>query len=256
MVKAIALVMLLTGIGYCLLLAWMYLFQRSLIYFPTPFDSTFTAAQVSFDNQGITLQGWVINPGQSKAIIYFGGNSETITANRELFEAVFSDYSVYLVNYRGYGNSQGQASEAALLSDALLIFDQLVRKHDSITAFGRSLGSGIAVYLASQRQLEKLILLTPYDSIVAVAKRHYPIFPISWLIRDRYDSIRWGSEIQIPVLVVSAELDAVIPSSHAENLAQNLIHAKLSYHKIIGAAHNDIGEFEQYRQILRAFIAL
>ena len=149
-----------------------------------------------------------------------------------------------------------EASEAALFSDALAIFDQLLRNHASITALGRSLGSGIAVYLASQRQLEKLILLTPYDSIAAVAKRHYPIFPISWLIRDRYDSIRWGSEIQLPVLVVSAELDAIVPSSHAENLAKNLIHAKVSYHKIIGAAHNDIGEFEQYRGILRDFIAL
>ena len=248
------LIMLLACLGYGLTLVCMYLFQRNLIYFPTPFDSTFPAQQVNFDNQGVSLQGWVLNPGKSKAMIYFGGNSEMITANGELFDVVFSDYSVYLVNYRGYGNSQGVANQAALFSDALVIFDRLKLEHDAITAFGRSLGSGIAVYLASQRELDRLILLTPYDSIAAVAQKHYPLLPISWLIQDRYDSIRWGRDIQLKVLVVVAQLDTVLPSHHAETLVQNLGRAKVSYHMISGAAHNDIGEFEQYRQILREFI--
>ena len=253
--KILTSIVLIASLSYALTLTLMYLFQRNLIYFPTPFDSTFPAQQVSFDNHGVRLQGWVLNPGKRRAMIYFGGNAEMITANRELFETVFANYSIYLMNYRGYGNSQGEASEAALFADALEIFDQLKRDHDSISAYGRSLGSGIAVYLASQRELDKLILLTPYDSIAAVAQRHYPIFPVSWLIRDRYDSIRWGRDIRGEVLVVSAQLDAVVPSQHAETLVKNLNRASVSYHMISGAAHNDIGDFDQYRQILGDFIA-
>jgi pimeloyl-ACP methyl ester carboxylesterase len=144
-------------------------YQRRLIYYPVALDPSFVAERIVVDNQGTRLQGWVLNPGQRKAVIYFGGNSEMITHRRGFFEDVFRDYSVYLINYRGYGDSEGSPSEAGLFSDALAIYDQLSPRHQSISAYGRSLGSGVAVYLAARRPLEKLILLTPYDSVAAVA---------------------------------------------------------------------------------------
>lgn len=253
--KSIVSILQLLVITYALLALALFLFQRKLLYFPTAIDDSFAAEEISFDNQGFKLHGWRLNPGRDEALIYFGGNAEAVTQNGEDFKAIFTDYSVYLVDYRGYGRSQGSPSEAALFSDALLIYDELSTRHGSISLFGRSLGSGVAVYLASQRSVEKLILLTPYDSIAAVAQRHYPLFPVNWLMRDRFDSSKWGRDLTIPVLLVTAEHDEVVPLQHGEALRRSLPKAEMDYRLVSGASHNNITGFNEYRQAIREFIA-
>jgi len=181
-------------------------------------------------------------------VIYFGGNSEMITHRRGFFEDVFRDYSVYLFNYRGYGNSEGSPSEAGLFSDALAIYDQLNSQHVSISAYGRSLGSGVAVYLAARRPLKKLILLTPYDSVAAVAQKIYPLFPVRYLIKDRFDSAALAPEIEAPVLITSSEYDKEIKLPHTLALKQRITRAPLEYMMISGASHNNIVDFPDYRE--------
>ena len=240
---------------YLLFAAFLYLYQRRLIYHPVPVDPVFTADEISIDNNGIRLSGWVLNPGKSSAVIYFGGNSEMITHRRAYFEQVFNQYSVCLINYRGYGNSQGIPSESGLFSDALAIYDELSERHDSILAYGRSLGSGVAVYLAAHRQLEKLILLTPYDSVVEIGKKLYPVFPVRYLIKDRFDSASLAVGIKIPVLITAAEHDREIPLDHTQALKQSFGRAPVYYHLIAGAEHNDIIDFPEYRVAVQEFIS-
>jgi pimeloyl-ACP methyl ester carboxylesterase len=245
MKEIIFIALVLLGV-YLLLAAFLYVYQRRLIYYPVALDPSFVAERIVVDNQGTRLQGWVLNPGQRKAVIYFGGNSEMITHRRGFFEDVFRDYSVYLINYRGYGDSEGSPSEAGLFSDALAIYDQLSPRHQSISAYGRSLGSGVAVYLAARRPLEKLILLTPYDSVAAVAQKIYPMFPVRYLIKDRFDS---------PVLITSAEHDREIRLPHTLALKQSFTRAPLDYMMISGAAHNNIVDFPDYREAVRQFVS-
>ena len=239
---------------YLIASAFLYLYQRKMLYFPVPVDPAFVAEEISLDNQGVVLHGWVLNPGRKKGLIYFGGNSETITHNSDWFETVFSDYSIYLFNYRGYGKSQGKPTEAGLFSDALAIYDSLITQHESLMAYGRSLGSGPAVYLASERQLEKLILLTPYDSVAEVAQKLYPIFAVRQLIKDRFDSVSVADRIRIPVLVLTAQNDKVIPLSHSLALKQSLRNAEVHYFMIEDAAHNDITGFPQFQNAVSGFL--
>lgn len=246
-------ILLLLGI-YLLFAAFLYIYQRKLIYYPVPVDPEFSAEEISIDNRGTLLHGWVLNPGKPRAVIYFGGNSEMVTHRREYFENVFRDYSVYLLNYRGYGNSQGSPSESGLFSDALAIYDELIERHDAITAYGRSLGSGAAVYLAATRPLEKLILLTPYDSVAAVAQKIYPFFPTRYLIKDRFDSASRAPGIDIPVLIASAEHDREIGLQHTLALKQRFDPALVTYQMISGAAHNDIIDFPEYRSLVQKFL--
>ena len=253
--KEVTTILLVLAAIYLLMAAYLYVFQRKLIYYPVAHDADFKAREITVDNQGTLLHGWVLNPNRDKALLYFGGNSELLTHRSAYFEDVFNEYSVYLINYRGYGKSQGSPSEAALFSDALAIHDYLQKQHRSITAYGRSLGSGVAVYLASQRSLEKLILLTPYDSIAAVGQRIYPMFPIRYLIRDRFDSASRAADIRIPVMIASAELDREIPLAHTLALRERFQQASVFYQQIAGAAHNDIIEFPQYRAVIERFIA-
>lgn len=239
---------------YLLLAAFLYLYQRKLLYFPMPVDPAFSARNVTIDNQGVRLHGWVLNPGQEKAVIYFGGNSELITHRRGFFEDVFGDYSVYLVDYRGFGNSEGHPSETGLFSDALAIFDTVSAAHESVSAYGRSLGSGVAVYLAARRPLEKLMLLTPYDSVARVAQKIYPIFPVRWLIKDRFDSVALAAEIEVPVLITSAEFDREIRLEHTLALKRSFTRATIDYRMIAGAAHNNIVDFPDYRDAVKSFL--
>ncbi|MCP4472010.1 MAG: alpha/beta hydrolase [Gammaproteobacteria bacterium] len=251
----VTIILLVLAAIYLLMGGFLYAFQRRLIYFPVAHDADFTAQEITIDNNGTPLHGWVLNPDQDKALIYFGGNSELITHRSGYFADVFADYSVYLINYRGYGKSQGNPCEAALFSDALAIYDHLHKQHRSITAYGRSLGSGVAVYLASQRSLEKILLLTPYDSVASVGQKIYPWFPIRYLIKDRFDSASLAAEIQTPVLIASAEHDREIPLTHTLALRDRFQQARVVYLQIAGAAHNDIIDFPQYRAAVEKFIS-
>jgi len=248
-------VILLLVAGYLLFAAFLYFYQRKMIYYPVQPDPEFDADEIFIDNDGTRLHGWVLNPGKAKAVIYFGGNSELVSHRRGFFESVFSDHSVYLINYRGYGNSEGSPSEAALFSDALAIYDTLAARHDSIIAYGRSLGSGVAVYLATKRALDRLILLTPYDSITEVAQRAYPLFPVRLLIKDRFDSAARAPDIEVPVLITSAEQDREIGLQHTLALRQRFERARVVYYQIAGAAHNDIVDFTEYRELVGRFVA-
>jgi len=241
-------------ICYLLMVAVLYFMQRSLLFNPVPPVDGISTQTISFTNDDITLKGWVLNPGQPRSLIYFGGNSEDITANIPLFEDLFRNHTVYLVNYRGYGNSQGSPTESGLFSDAMAIYDKIRYQHSSISLMGRSLGSGVAVYLASLRDIDRLLLLTPYDSISEVAQTHYPFFLTSYLVKDRFDSMAYAGSLRLPILIVTAEFDRVVPVKHAENLRDRLTDSEVSYHLVSGAAHNNITEFSQYREIVRAFI--
>ena len=252
--KELGLIILLLLAIYLCFSAFLYFYQRRLLYFPVARDPDFVAPEICIENNGIHLHGWRLNPGRARALIYFGGNSELITHRRDYFEQVFSEYSVYLLNYRGYGDSQGRPTEAALFSDALAIYDHVRPQHSQIAAYGRSLGSGVAVYLAAERPLDKLILLTPYDSVAEVAQKIYRLFPVKYLIKDRFDSASRAGEIDIPVLIASAELDREIKLEHTLALRQRFTRARVTYRQISGAAHNDIIDFADYRAVVEAFL--
>ena len=239
---------------YAAIAGFLFLYQRKLIYYPVTEDPEFEAEPISVDNRGVELHGWVLNPDQQRAVIYFGGNSELITHREAFFNEVFCDYSVYLINYRGYGRSQGEPSERGLFSDALAIFDQICPRHESVMAYGRSLGSGVAAYLAANRPLDRVILLTPYDSVANVAQRLYPIYPAAWFVKDKFDSASRAAQITIPVLLATAELDQVIPLPHSLALKERFVHNEVRYAMIMGAAHNDIVDSIAYRKLVSEFI--
>lgn len=241
---------------YLLVMSLLYIFQRILLFPAVSAVSNINRQTIVFKNKDIALHGWVLNQGKSKAIIYFGGNAEQISGNINLFESVLQEYSVYLVDYRGYGKSTGSPTEAGLFSDALFIYDQIKSKHQSISVIGRSLGSGVAVYLGANRNIEKLVLLTPYDSIAEVAQSHYPMFPTRYLVRDKFESINRAADITAPVLVVAAEFDPVVPNIHTQKLLDQLVNSKVSFRMVKNAAHNNVEESDEYRAALIDFFQI
>lgn len=200
----------------------------------------------SFVVDGKQRFGWALNKGQPKALIYYGGNAESIEANIPFFKSVIPNYTIYLIPYRGYGNDVGAPTEKALYRDAMQIFQLIESKHDSISLMGRSLGSGIATYVAANRQVDKLILVTPFDSIENVAKDIYWMFPISLLIKDRYRSADRVKNITAQTYIFIAEDDQVIPRARTNQLVAKFDDQLIEAVVITGAGHNTISQFPSY----------
>ena len=238
---------------YALACIVLYTKQRSLLYFPTPENFNALAEAWWFETNEVKLKIWKINQGE-KAILYFGGNAEAVEGNLDSFKKMFGGYSVYLVNYRGFGGSTGQPTEQGLNQDALALYDELITQHTSISVIGRSLGSGLACYLAANREIHKLALITPYDSIKNLAQSLYPLFPVKWLIKDHFDSLLIAPSLSNDTLILLAEKDEVIPLKHSQLLINALGGTRLQTHTIRGANHNDISALPVTQQLLSGFM--
>ena len=228
MLSSVGAILALVIVGFPLL---MYLMQDRLLFFPQRLDPAtreaigkrhaFAKDIVIQSGSGERLQAWHVPgaPGRP-LVVYFGGNAEEVSWMIEEARTRVPDLGWLLVNYRGYGSSEGAPSESAISADALLWHDYAAKELGAteVIAVGRSLGSGAAVYLASQRPLKAVVLVTPYDSLVEVAKRHYPYLPVSLMLRHPFDSIARAPRISVPLLCIAASRDEVIPAAHARRL--------------------------------------
>ena len=239
---------------YASLCAWLFLTQRSHIYFPTGESDAAGAEAVWLDSHGERIKLWsVARPGR-KALVYFGGNAEDVAWSVGPLSEALPDRSLYLVNYRGYGGSSGRPSEEGLGNDALAVYDHVATSHDDIALMGRSLGSGIAMRLASRRRVERLVLVTPYDSLVALARKYYRYLPVSLLLRDRYDSVALAPSVDAPVLVIVAGEDEIIPRERSEALAEAFSPGQAAVTVIPQAGHNSLDLVPEYLGTVRRFL--
>jgi pimeloyl-ACP methyl ester carboxylesterase len=233
---------------------YLYVAQRSFIYFPTRESRNVMAEDLRLELDGAIVQIWRLAAEKEDAVIYFGGNAEDVAQNIGQFARALPDKSIYLVNYRGYGASTGAPSEAAIFGDAQAIFDHVSPTHSRISIIGRSLGSGVAMFLAATRNAERLVLVTPYDSIVRLAQSSFPIFPVSAILKDRYDSLSHASSISVPTLLLIAERDEFIPMKSSMNLAAALDPSLTTVNIVGNATHNTIQDFDQYTAALADFL--
>jgi pimeloyl-ACP methyl ester carboxylesterase len=230
----------------------LFLFQRSLIYFPQPNSYGGPGDTTVLRVDGAELSISTRARAGPKALIYFGGNAEDVSANLASFSKAFPDRALYLMHYRGYGGSTGTPTESLLHSDALALFDRVRRDHPDIALMGRSLGTGIALRLAASRPATSLVLVTPYDSIAAIAAGQFRLFPVRWLLTDKFDAIRDAPAIRVPTLILQAERDEVIPGRHTELLGAAFTKDIASRVIIHGAGHNDISDTPEYLDAIRA----
>jgi len=238
---------------YLALCVGLALFQRSLIYFP-PAGSALEdpADTLKLQVPGATLAVSVRPHDGPKALLYFGGNAEDVAQSLPAFAQEFPDHALYLMHYRGYVNSSGKPTEEALQSDAEALFDLVHRTHREIAVVGRSLGSGVAIRLASRRPVARLVLVTPYDSLAELAAAQFPYVPVSWILRDKFESWRYAPAIRVPTLILMAEQDEVIPAASTRRLAARF-NPGIAYLEVLpGVGHNSISGSPRYFESLRS----
>ncbi|MBN2768237.1 MAG: alpha/beta hydrolase [Campylobacterales bacterium] len=246
---------LLTSVALIYLFFGIYLFikQRDFIYYNTPLIVQ-QFQEETFINNGIKIKSTVLNEGKEDAIIYFGGNAKTVDYNSEIFTEKFPNHSVYLIKYRGYSGSEGDATEENLYSDALYIYDKIKPRYKKMTIVGRSLGSGVATFLASQREIDKLVLITPFDSVQNVTQDLFSLYPMSIILKDKYDSVGRVKEIHSKTLIIAAQKDQMIQSERTKALVDAFPSSQLIYKIINQAGHNTISNYYEYYETLDNFI--
>ena len=248
-------------VGLCLLL---YLLQDKMIFFPQPTApanlSRHADSEIRLQHGDVALTGWFFNNGidaDHPLIIYYGGNAEDVSLNFADLGR-FTARSFLFMNYRGYGQSQGRPSERALYDDALFVFDHVIASEgidpSHVVLMGRSIGSGVAVHVAANRRVGGVILVTPFDSLVNVARAHYPIFPVGWLLRHRFDSAFLAPDIVTPALFLTASHDQIVPPRFADNL-RRVWGGPTTAVRVEATDHNTIETASVYWKTINAFLS-
>ncbi len=249
------------AIGFPLL---MYLVQDSLIFHPQPLPEARRAAisqrSASIESvftdaaDGTRLHAWHVKgaPG-SPLVMYFGGNAEEVSWMLGQVARRAPGTGWLLVDYRGYGASAGSPSETALVADALRWYDHAARDSKSIYVFGRSLGSGVAVQVAAARQVAGAILVAPFDSMVALGAHHYPVLPVKWLLKHRFESVARAPAIKSKLLCLVAERDSIVPKENSRRLYEAWGGPK-TWVELAGAGHNSTDDAPRFWESIRAFL--
>jgi len=234
-------------VGSC---AMLFTFQRSLIYYPQPRSNQHGITLMSLPVDGETVLVSTRPRAGPGALIYFGGNAEDVSQDMPDFGDAFPNHAIYLLHYPGYGGSSGSPSQQAIFAAALALFDRVHAEHANIVVIGRSLGSGVAVWVASERPVARLVLVTPFDSLGDVAAAQYPFLPVRWLLRDKYESWRYAPLVTAPTRVIVAEQDELVPRASSDRLRTHFKAGLVSWVLVPGVGHNSISESADYLALL------
>jgi len=209
---------------------------------------------------GDTVHGIRIPPDEARTgptlILGFGGNAWNGQDVAEYLHEIFPDDEVVAFHYRGYAPSTGSPSAEALIADAPLIYDAAVRqvKPGQVIAVGLSIGSGVAAQLSISRKLDGLILVTPFDSLKAVAQSMFPWLPIGPLFAHEIDAAGALRTNRLPVAIIAAEQDEIVPAERTAPLRRIVPHLVFD-RTIPRAGHNDIYARSDFQLAMREALA-
>ena len=242
--------------------------QRKLVFnptdergVPTPRSSAHrTRAVVLRAKDGTKLSGWLMTPsiaGPHPAVIYFGGRSEEVSWVARDAGRMFPGMMVLVVNYRGYGKSHGIPGEQHMVDDGRMLFDWLAKRGHvdptKVAVVGRSLGSGVAVQVALERAVHALVLITPYDSILALARKRFRAVPVGFVLRHKFESVKYAALLKAPTYVLRAAIDDIVPHAHTDRLVAKLARLDLD-ETVPDSDHNNIPYLASTQEKIARFL--
>ncbi len=245
---------------YCLVAVLLYVLQSKLIFYPGrlaadfKFKSGNNCQEIFLDTaDGERINALFFPNKREDVILYFHGNAGDLSGWQFVAEDFLpTGYNFMIIDYRGYGKSSGRLSENGLYLDAEAAYAYLTDKGftpENILIYGRSIGSGVAVDLASKKPCQGLILESPFSSFTKLATEKFPVFFPSLYLRFRFDSIHKIKDVKSPVIFLHGSDDTLIPSSHSLRLFEKF-NGKKRLIVVPHGAHNDLHAFKEYSEFL------
>ena len=228
-------------IAYIVVIIFVYFYQRNLLYHPS--ENNYQNDTIQFNHQEIfikvndeiKLKSWIINKDLKnfKTLVFFHGNAGDLS-NRiyKLNELDKLNINILLISWRGFSGNEGYPTEKNLYEDAEAAIKWLNKKkvsNSQIILYGESLGTGVAVEIASKNNFNSIILESPFTSIENSAKIYYPYLPVRFLLKDRYDSISKIKKINSPILIMHGRKDDIVPFFMGKKLFEKANSPKDSY---------------------------
>ncbi len=250
---------------YLLGAVFLYAFQEKVIFLDGAlpenhayeFDNDFQEINLT-SSDGANLNAIHFRADSTKGLIlYFHGNRGNLTRwGTVVQDLVNLNYDVLVMDYRGYGKSTGQRSMKLLLADAEQFYDYALGHYEEneITLYGRSIGTGIASWLAGARQPKRLILETPYYSLASVAQRYYPIYPSKLALRYNFQSFKYLKTAKCPIHIFQGTDDKVVPYKSANRLYKSLPEGQAEMVTVEGGQHKNLSEFETFNKALKRIL--
>ncbi|MEO7444565.1 MAG: alpha/beta fold hydrolase [Ferruginibacter sp.] len=236
----------------------LYVLQDAILFRPKPlennFEDTFSLPHqylriplTATDTLSI-LKIYSLLPLKKGSVIYFHGNRDNVQRYIP-FAGIFTraGYDVYMPDYPGYGRSTGIISEASLYAQAMRVYEEASANSsgDSIIIYGKSLGSGIAAYLASQKPSRMLILETPYYDVSGIFGAYAFMYPVHQLVKYKIPTWKYVQQVKEQVIIFAGEADGVIRFSENKKL-EPLLKPQDAFYSIPGAGHNEVNLSPEY----------
>jgi len=220
------------AVAYLTMVVLLMIFEESMIFFPSPYPKgNWKALAIPFEDaefqaaDGTRLHGWYVpHEHPTATVLFLHGNAGNITHRAAILERLHevAGASVLILDYRGYGRSEGKPSGKGIVSDARAARAWLAKKEKiperEIVMMGESLGGGVAVDLAADDGARALVLISTFNSLTDVAAYHYPMFPVRWLMRTRLDSEEKIANYRGPLLQFHGRTDTIIPFQYGKKL--------------------------------------
>jgi hypothetical protein len=238
---------------YVGLAAMLYFSQRSMMYFPETIHTSPAQAGLPEAEEisltaadGVRLVGWHVPPRDGQPVIlYFHGNGGALRYRVERFRKLIGEgLGLVAVEYRGYAGSQGSPSEAGLFADAEAAYAFAAGRYrpEQIVLWGESLGTGVAVYLAAEKPVGRVILEAPFTSAAAVAAGRYWFMPVRLLMKDQFRSDERIAKVAAPVLILHGVNDRVVPYAMGETMF-DLAQGKKHIARFLEGGHEDLDQY-------------
>lgn len=243
-------------------IAMLYFMQEKFIFLPSklepdytyefdqPFEELFLNTEDGAELNALHFKSQ--NPGG--IVLYFHGNAGDLSRWGTVASYFLQfNYDVLVMDYRTYGKSTGRLSEKALLADAQLFYDTAKQSfpEDQIVVYGRSLGTSMASFVASENNPSQLILETPFYSLEDLVGERFPYLPLKTLLRYKFPTYSFTEQVECPVTIIHGTEDTVVPFESGEKLFDSIPGTKKKFVTVHGGEHNDLIAFPEYQNAIK-----
>jgi len=251
---------------YAVILVIYYFIQERLLFVAAPlqlrhrFQLASPFEELYLESQdGGKIHALLIHAKDPKGLIlYFHGNTGNMNRWSLVAEELTTyNFNVLVVDYRGFGKSQGRRTEANMIADAQVIYGhaKTLAKENRLVVYGRLLGTGLAVKVASENDPWKLVLETPYYHLPEVAFHHFPFIPVKWLLRFKFRSDLYIPKVHCPIAIFHGTRDRIVPYSSGLKLYELIgDDPKHTMVTIPRGKHSNLGSYALFREKMKEFL--